>query len=510
VSTPDLPTYPAIAALVERFAARDADWRLGPVVYHVFVDRFAPSADLAAKRALYDAPRTLHGWEELPVRGVELPELGLWSHELAFWGGDLESLRGRLDHIAGLDVDVVYLNPICDALTNHKYDANDYAAVSPEYGTREDVIALADDLHARGMRLMLDGVFNHMGRTAPIFQEALRDPSSPYRSWFEFDDEHPLGYRGWAGVGNLPEVRLENPAVREAIWGSPDSVVQRYLRDGVDGWRLDVAFEIGFEFLTDLTAAAHRARPDSVVIGEVWNYPDMWSPALDAVMNFHTRALVFGVLDGGISPASFNRLQERLVADCGIEHLLKAWLILDNHDTERLNHLLPDPRGRRLAKVLQVTLPGAPLIYYGTEAGMEGGYDPECRAPMRWDLITEDNEELAFSRHVLAMRKRCRALRIGDYRALDAAGVIAFSRQTDVAGDSVFVLVNPTDRPVRELISTRDARVMNGAILVDELGGPSARIIAGIIPVDLPPWGVAVYRPDVAPVDGYTPFKRVR
>src|SRR5579884_1748260 len=188
------------------FEARERDWRNGPVVYQVFVDRFAPSADLAAKRMLYKSPRSLHPWSETPKAGSQIKSMGVWSHELAFWGGDLKSVRSKLSYIHDLGADVLYLNPIFDALTNHKYDALDYGKVAPEYGTRQDVIDLASDLHRNGMRLMLDGVFNHMGRNATRLQSALRDPKSPYRDWYFIGKQYPLGYRAWVNVPNLAEL----------------------------------------------------------------------------------------------------------------------------------------------------------------------------------------------------------------------------------------------------------------------------------------------------------------
>jgi len=152
---------------------RERDWRNGAIVYQVIVDRFAPSADLEAKRALYPAPKVLRRWDEVPQRNEEIaPGTQITRHELHFWGGDLQSLTARLDHVQTLGANVLYLNPIHLGFTNHKYDSLDFHAVSPEYGTRADVKALAAELHRRGMRLVLDGVFNHMGRHAPAFTRA--------------------------------------------------------------------------------------------------------------------------------------------------------------------------------------------------------------------------------------------------------------------------------------------------------------------------------------------------
>lgn len=198
---------PGQDANAEIFAQREQDWRNGAIVYQVIVDRFAPSAALDAKRGFYPAPKVLRDWSEVPQPGIYLPDARLNSQELDFWGGDLESLGSRLDHVQHLGADVLYLNPIHLAYTNHKYDALDFQKTSPEFGDRQDFIRLAADVHTRGMKLVLNGVFNHMGRNAPIFQDAITKPSSVWRtaasekagtldtSCVRFEDFTPLGKR---------------------------------------------------------------------------------------------------------------------------------------------------------------------------------------------------------------------------------------------------------------------------------------------------------------------------
>lgn len=503
-----------IAALIAR---RLADWRNGAVVYQVIVDRFAPSENLDAKRPLYAEPRTLHPWNETPRGGRKLEDLGLWSHELAFWGGDLPSLQGKLDYIDALGVDVLYLNPIHAAFTNHKYDAQDFEQVSPEYGRRADVAALAKGCHERGMKLVLDGVFNHMGCTAPRFIDAMSNPDSPWRDWYVISPAYRRGYRGWYNVENLPELNLENPAVRRHLWDDRDSVVQEYLREGVDGWRLDVAYDIGPKYLADLTRAAHSAKPGSWVVGEIWNYPEPWFPAVDGVMNFHLRQIVVDLVDGKITGRLAGVMIDRMIADAGLEPILKSWFQLDNHDTRRLATQIPDPALRRLAMVLQFTLPGSPVVYYGSELGMEGGDDPANRAPMRWDLVEETNETLAFTRRLIALRRESPALRVGEFRLLDTDRLLAFARMTDRAADTRIVVANPTDAPVTEVFATRDGKLMSGNRLRDALAAPDAgeaanvTVFAGRVEVQLPPRSVRIYQPILR--DGaveYNAYKRVR
>jgi len=491
-------------------AARAADWRNGAIVYQVFVDRFSPPESLDAKHGHYVAPRRLRAWTDQPARGDYNDEAGVWSHELDFWGGDLAGVRGRLDYVQNLGADVLYLNPIFQSLSNHKYDAQDYFTIAPEYGTRADLIALADDLHARGMRLVLDGVFNHVGRNAPWFQQALADAASPYRDWFFIGDAHKNGYLGWADVANLPELRLENPRVRARIWGDADSVVQGYLRDGVDGWRLDVATDLGFRYLAELTQAAHAARPGSLVIGENWVYPEEWSPALDAVMNFYYREVMVQMLAGDIGGAHAGRLVGRMIADAGIEPVLKAWTILDNHDLPRQSTVWPKKWRRRMAQVLQFTLPGSPCVYYGAELGMKGGDDPEMRGPMRWDLVSDSNAELAWMRRLIALRRGNRALRIGDFRLLESEGVFAFLRRTDRVAETTIVVANASSRAVTDVLPLRDSKVMNWGWLQDELSDARVQARSGLLRVEMPPHSVWVLRPQMGAAGGHNPYKRIQ
>ena len=501
------------------YEQREADWRNGAVVYQVLVDRFAPSADLDAKRHLYAAPRTLRRWDEEPRAGHYVEAARVWSHEIDFWGGDLRSLRARLDHVQRLGADVLYLNPIHEGFTNHKYDALDFQRISPEFGTREDLRALAGELRARGMKLVLDGVFNHMGRNSPKFRQAQQEAAGgaagqpPYRDWFVFGPQYPGGARAWKGVENLPELNLENPAVRAHLWTAPDSVVRSYLRDGADGWRLDTAYELGPALLAELTEHAHREKPGSLVVGEIVNYPAGWMPAHDAVMNFHLRSVLLGWVGGEIGTTTAARMIDTLVRDVGVEPLLKSWLLLDNHDIPRLATTLPDAATRRLAQVLQFTLPGAPNVYYGSEVGMTGGEDPAQRGPMRWDRVEAGHPELDWMRSLVSMRRAHRALRVGDWRVLTAERLLAFERHTDRAADTVIVLANASTQPVTELVQLRNGLLMDTTPLRDVLGLPAGlerpHVSAGMLRVTVPARSARVLVPETGPDKGYSVYKRV-
>lgn len=493
------------------YEARDNDWRNGALVYQVIVDRFAPSENLDAKRDLYPAPKVLREWNEDPKRGVDIPSAGVWSHEIDFWGGDLQSLSGKLDYVQELGMEVLYLNPIHQAYTNHKYDAQDYFAVSEEYGTREDVVNLATNVNNRDMRLMLDGVFNHMGRTSPYFQEALSNPESKWREWYTIDPAYKHGYQAWYNVPNLPEVNLENPAVRARLWGDADSVIQGYLRDGVSGWRLDVAFDIGYDHLRELTDSAHKARPDALIIGEVWNYPPDWFDHIDALMNMTQRELILAMCRQQCPPSQAKRLMDRMVADTkNYESLLRSWVMIDNHDTPRLRTVLDAEWKQQQAQVLQFTLPGSPCIYYGVELGLQGGDDPEMRGPMRWELVNDQNSYLTWFKKLVRLRQENPALRVGDYRAVETEKLFAFMRTTDKVADSVLVIANPTDQPVTEFLMPAESKWMSGNKLIDQLTGEEFNMFSGTLSVTVPAQTTLVLKAQLK--DGkteYNPYKRV-
>ena len=498
----------------ETFVKREQDWRNGAIVYQVLVDRFAPSAQLDTKRALYPPPKVLRDWSETPKPGTYLPDAKLNSQELEFWGGDFASLRSQLDHVQQLGANVLYLNPIHLAYTNHKYDALDYLKISPEFGNRDDFLRLVTDVHARGMKLVLDGVFNHMGRNAPIFQDALDNPTSPWRDWFAIGPQFAGGARSWTGFQNLPELNLENPDVRAYLYEDQNSVVRSYLHDDADGWRLDTAFELGPDYLRDLTRAAHLEKAGSLIVGEIVNYPGEWLESIDAVMNFSLRHIVLGLTSGLIAPSLASRMLDRLISDAGIEPMLKSWIVIDNHDIPRIASQIPKDSLRRLVQVLQFTLPGAPNIYYGSEVGMTGGSDPENRGPMRWDLVHDNNPEFTWTKKLITLRQQYRSLRVGNFRPVEADRLLAFERYTDRALETVVVLANPSASTITERVMIANPSLMDDTPMVDVLapaGTPSVcSVQAAFLTITMQPETVLVLAPRERSLGGYSRYKRVR
>ena len=452
------------------FDSREKDWRNGAIVYQILVDRFVPSANLAVKKHLYPAPKILREWHELPQRGVDLEDQKLNSQELEFWGGDIQSAQTQLNHVKQLGATAIYLNPIHLAWTNHKYDALDYKAISPEFGNREDFKRFAAQAHQLGLKVVLDGVFNHMGRNSPQFKDAMANPNSPWRNWFAIGSQFKGGARVWTGFQNLPELNLENAAVRQYLYEAPDSVVRGYMRDGADGWRLDTAYELGLPYMRALTKAARKEKRDALVIGEIVNYPDQWLTAMDGVMNFTLRQIILSVAQGELNPSVAARMTERMIQDAGIEPMLKSWIVIDNHDIPRIATQLPDAKQRRWVQSLQFTLPGSPNVYYGSEVGMTGGGDPENRNPMRWDWVNAQNPEMMWMKKLIGMHQHNRALRVGNYRRIESDRLFAFERYTDKTLDTRLVFANPGNTEITERVMVANAGLMDDTPLVDILG----------------------------------------
>lgn len=490
--------------------AADNDWRAGCVAYQVLVDRFAPPASPGHKTGLYPRPARLRKWTDRPKKGKYLTEIGVWSHELDFWGGDLNSLAGRLDHLEALGVEALYLNPVFRAMTNHKYDTADYHDIDPAFGTSDDLSGLSRDLHVRGIKLILDGVFNHMGLSSPLFAEATGNPESKAAALFRknstFYSPGSDPFARWAGVHNLPELDLDSPGVADLIHRGSGSVIRRYLREfDIDGWRLDVAEEMGADFLSAITAAAHCEKPGSLIIGEVWNYPGGWNRCLDGIMNMHFRQLVLSMLQGRADGPTTARRIEEATADSKPGFIGRCWNAMDNHDTPRLNTIISDPALRRAARVLQFCLPGGVCVYYGSELGMEGGDDPGMRAPMRWDLIRDDNKTLRLFRDLIRLKKSEPALRHGDFRVLTSKTLMAFMRRWGGVENTIAIVVNPTAEKIGEALQLPDYRIHDSTRMADLLGGHAFISKSGTVDLTLGPGEAVILRPVTGLRDGEDP-----
>ena len=438
------------------------EWFGRGLTYQIFPDRFYR----AKKREITGliGPRTLHEhWDEAPeYRPNAQGEITCSD----FFGGDLAGITEKLDYLSSLGVTTLYLCPIFEASTNHRYDTACYERIDPLLGTEEDFCALCDAAHARGMRVILDGVFSHTGSNSVYFDAkhvfghgAASDPNSPYRRWYRFH-HYPDDYEAWWGIRTLPCVEELDETYLHYIIEDEDSVIAHWLRLGADGFRLDVVDELPDEFVRRLRRRMRQIDPQSLLLGEVWEDASnkraygvsrryFVDGELDSVMNYPWRNAIVAFLtdadDGTALGESLMTLAENYppeVLSCVMNHL-------GTHDTPRILTVLGEPfcgtkderahrrmtpvqrktalMRLRMAVFLQFTLPGMPCIYYGDEAGMEGFEDPFCRTCYPWGR--EDEELQAYYRMMTALRGSSEALRRGDLRVLAAGnGRIAFTR----------------------------------------------------------------------------------
>lgn len=486
------------------FTQRDADWRMGRIVYQIFVDRFF-SVDPLSKQSLYPAPKHLLPWSSSPERGKKLTEVPHYAHELDFWGGDLHGIKEKLSYLTDLGIDTLYLTPIFPAYSNHKYDTMDYRTISPEFGTMDDLKALIQATKEKNIAMILDGVFNHMSFHSPWFQDALKNPNSPYRSWFVFRENFRFPYRAWHNAPSLPELHLENPEVRHYLW---TDVVQYYLNLGIAGWRLDTAIELGFRYLQELTESAHAVKKDTVIIGEINNYPASWTSVIDGTIQLPLRDWLIQTAKGNI-PASLAQAQlNRYISDTGIEAMLKSWILLENHDHPRVRFDLNNLPSYHFAKYLSLTLPGNLHLYQGEEWGLNGGQDPLNREPFPWHRVGQKDPYYSLHQHMISLRKNHRALRIGDYTAMPSSQLLAFLRTTNLHQETLIVIANPSKKPVTEWLMIPDSKLRSHLPFVDLITGKKILDSWGTyLPLTVPPQTVYILQPQQNTVDGYSPTK---
>ena len=476
-----------------------AGWA-GGVMYQIFPDRFYCSGKTPWPEEKSYATRRTPG--QLPT----------WKREANgdldttdFFGGDLKGITEKLDELSALGVTVLYLNPIFEAHSNHRYDTGDYTRIDPLLGDEDDFRALCDAAHARGMKILLDGVFNHTGDDSVYFNKYGRYPgvgayqseNSPYSDWYSFE-KFPDSYAAWWGIPLLPQVNKSAKSYREFITGK-DGVVRRWLRAGADGWRLDVADELPDEFLDEIARAVKEEKPDALLLGEVWEDATnkiaysvrrryFQGKQLDGVMNYVWKN---AVLDFFLQQNSAG-LKEAVDGLC--EHypahsLAHTMNFLGTHDTPRALTVLsgiPLPQTPEEQAAMKLTkqqynksvkrlkaafallfcLPGIPSVYYGDEAGMEGGNDPLNRR-----YYPRDNEDADLKDYVARLgklRKEHPCLAGVGTKTVADGGLFVLKR-TD-GNDTLHIAVNaadtpcslPFNTPVTDLLSGKKLTVLDG------------------------------------------------
>ena len=506
------------------------DWYKNGIVYQVFPDRFARGADWRerAEKALVahregPARVLVEDWDTPPTyRKSEDGDILEWD----FYGGTLRGVREKLDYLADLGVTVIYLNPIFEAASNHRYDTADYLRIDPMLGDEEEFCALAREAAERGISIMLDGVFNHCGQDSRYFNRygnypepgAWQGDESPYRDWFFFNEDGT--YDGWWGNPDLPDVNEKSPEYRELICGQ-DGVVRKWLRAGARGWRLDVADELSDSFIEDIKAAMVAERPDGALVGEVWEDASnkmaygklrqyFEGTELDGTMNYPLRTALLAFVRNQIGAPEMAARLEQLRENYPRDAFFSCLNLLGSHDRERLFTMLgdaPDPdtlsdeecaafrldEGHAslamsrlwLTVLLQMTLPGVPCVYYGDERGMEGFRDPYNRAAFPWDGGRMDCATVF--RNAIAVRKALPVLTTGDFEPFaDGEDVFGFWRRGE-DGECVCVLANAS------LHDAHTVRVpMAGEAVSDVVSGAVPAVVDGCAEAFLWPLGTAV------------------
>jgi alpha-glucosidase len=465
------------------------DWHLSSVVYQVFPDRFA-TAGLDVEPPEWAIRRS---WDELPTgRGPETP--------YEWYGGDLFGLAERLDHVAELGADVLYLTPFFPAGSTHRYDASTFDAVDPLLGGDAALTALTEAAAARGIRVLGDLTTNHVGSGHEWFAAALAG-ETPERGFFYFDSELPAGYECWHGVDSLPKLNYESHELRERMYAGDGSAVRRWLEApfGLAGWRIDVANMTGRRGEVDLLpevasgtrAAATSARRDALVVAEHAHdsRADLQAGRWYGTMNYpgFTRP-VWQWLRGEELPPEVSAFFEvpfdvpRLPGEAVVETMrrfragvpwrsrLHSWVMLDSHDTARFR-TIAGSRERQLVGVgLQMTSPGVPMVFAGAELGLEGAWGEDARRTMPWDHPeTWDTDALDTYRRLIALRRKSTALARGSMRyAHVSSDAIAYLRES--AEETLLCLAARAEHP-----EVRLRRATLGGAQLETLFGEDAR-----------------------------------
>lgn len=446
------------------------DFAKGNIIYHIFVDRFNRADGVKTKRKY----RLHESFSESP----EVVSADGKYYADDFFGGNFNGIREKLDYLEELGVGIIYLSPIFKAFSNHRYDTGDYLKVDELLGTEDDFKRLLDAAHEKGMKIILDGVFNHSGADSLYFNKfgtydslgAYQSKSSPYYDWYYFK-KFPDEYACWWGCDNVPDLNKSNKDYRALVFGK-NGVVEKWQKLGADGWRLDVVDELPIDFVNLLIKKIKSVNKDALVIGEVWEdastkvsygelRPYLLGDQLDGTMNYpFMNAIIAYVRDG--DEKFFKDTVQSILENYPKETVYCLMNSLGTHDTVRIINALSDVRAHGwskthklgyklpdseyekakkklyLASVLQFTLPGIPSIFYGDEAGLQGFDDPINRRPYPWG--SEDKEILAHYKKLGRIRRENRAVFSGGFNMRDENGLVAYERTS--GDDEILIAVN--------------------------------------------------------------------
>lgn len=386
-------------------------WTKTAVCYQIFPERFA------AGKTSKDTGYVNAAWGEKPT-----PK--------SFFGGDINGIREKLDYLKDLGVNLIYMTPVFASPSNHKYDVTDYETVDPVFGGNPALKALVEDAHRRGIRIMLDGVFNHCSCRHPFFQDALkRGKNSPYYNWFLWQEDG--SYLTFGSVKTMPKLNTGNPQVIRYFSQTAVSWMRDY---GVDCWRLDVSDEISHKFLRGFRDAVTAQNPDAIIIGEDWHRAVQYlnGDEYDGTMNYAlTKACLDLLAFETIDSVAFRDRLVRLYNTYSVAAAPKMLNLLGSHDTDRFLTRVKGDAGRfRTAAAILFFYPGIPCVYYGDEIGMEGGYDPDCRRTFCWNEQDWDKETWNLIRRLAGLKQEP-ALSQGSFKVAEKDGIVTLTRQAD-------------------------------------------------------------------------------
>jgi len=454
------------------------DWFKGGVMYQIFPDRFAKKGTMPDINGRIQR----EDWGGDP--SFRPNQLGKVLNN-DFFGGNFKGIQEKLPYLKDLGVTTIYLNPIFEAASNHRYDTSNYMKIDPFLGTDADFKELVETAENQGIRLILDGVFNHTGDDSVYFNKyghyssvgAYQSKASPYYSWYSFQD-FPNKYSSWWGIDILPEVNEDSKEYQEFIFGK-DGVLKHWLQFGIGGYRLDVADELPDFFLKNLRKSVKESNPNAIIIGEVWEDASnkiayskrreyLHGYELDSVMNYPLKDAIIAYIQTG---NAFDLLHTMRVL---INHYPKQTVdclmnILGTHDTARIltvlggiycknkeemsypsAYLTEENKKNaieklKMAAILQFTLPGVPCIYYGDENGMEGHIDPFCRFCFDWKNLNEDL--IAFYQKLGKIREEYREIfKDGEFIPLRADGGFIFYKRVKDEKE-IYTYVNHSQKP---------------------------------------------------------------
>lgn len=494
-------------------------WVRASVFYQIFPDRFAdgdPANNVRDGEFLSGGhPATSRRWGEPPTAGGR-------AAMVEFFGGDLAGIEQRLDYIADLGANAIYLNPVFPALSNHRYDVTDYFHVDPHLGGEPGLVSLRAATASRGMRLMLDIVPNHCGVQHPWFQAAQADPAAPSAEFFTFN-RHPDDYACWLGVRGLPKLNYRSATLQEVIYAGPQAVFRHWLRPPytIDGWRVDVANmlarqgadQMGVEIGRGIRQAVKEENPQAYLLGE--NFfdasPQLQGDMWDASMNYSGFAKPvwfwlkgFEVNQHGHPPRVASAVPwtaQELATSWQTFRAVIPWAIasqqfnlLGSHDTPRILSIVKgSPALNRVAVGLLFTYIGVPSVYYGDEIGL-AGEGSAVRACMPWDPAKWDGELLGFYKTLIGLRRESPALADGGFQVLAAAGdTLAYLR--DVDEEQIIVVARRSaSRPEDARLAVAPAALPDGAELEELFSGRRAVVSAGYLPLSGAEAGIEIWR----------------